>query len=339
MSNNKIVRSVCYFTDNPSEGVAIKLADIAKTLEDRGYLIQTKRICSSLKDIDELSDKIGDKADYLSVGTLTYDEAIERLPKFCGINNLNFNIELSSVEIDNKYAELLFRIINEKPSNTFNFTFVFNNVPSSPFFPAAHFGGNGFSIGLQPTDLSENCAILEEWFSAMKNCWDEIIEIFKDNPEFLGIDSSIAPLLGGKGSLVNFVKRLEYTFDHSVTTNIYTKITKFIKENNPKLIGLSGLMFPCLEDDELAAEYEQGNFSIERNIFLSLHSGLGIDTYPIAVDEKPERIIEILTLIQALSNKYKKPLSARFVSDGKAKIGEKTDYQNHYLADVILRGL
>ena len=335
MVDNKIIRSVCYFTDNPSQEITEKLKTAAKILEEKGYLIQTTRICSARKDIDELSGK----ADYLSIGTVTYDEIIERLPKFYETKNLNFNIELANEKIDNKYVELLFKIIHERPDKTFSFTFVFNNAPSSPFFPSGSYKKNGFTIGLQPTDLSENCTTLEEWFSAMKNCWNEIAETFKDNPEFLGIDSSIAPLLGGKGSLVNFVKRLGLTFDHSVTTDLYTKITKFIKENNPKLVGLSGMMLPCLEDDELAKEYEQGNFSIERNIFLSLHSGLGIDTYPIAVDEKPERVVEILTLLQALSNKYQKPLSARFVSDGKAKIGEKTDYQNQYLADVVLRNL
>lgn len=335
MANNKIVRSVCYFTDNPSSEITEKLTNIAKTLEDMGYLIQTTRICSAGKNIDAL---VG-KADYLSIGTISYDEALEKLPKFYETKNLNFNIELAKETIDNKYAELLFKIIQERPDKTFSFTFVFNNAPSSPFFPSGNYEKNGFSIGLQPTDLSENCTSLDEWFSAMKTCWDEINETFKDNPDFLGIDSSIAPLLGGKGSLVNFVKRLGTTFDNSVTTDMYTKITKFIKESNPKLVGLSGMMLPCLEDDELAEEYEQGKFSIERNIFLSLHSGLGIDTYPVAVDEKPERVVEILTLLQALSNKYKKPLSARFVSDGKAKIGEKTDYQNQYLADVVLRRL
>ena len=86
-------------------------------------------------------------------------------------------------------------------------------------------------------------------------------------------------------------------------------------------------------------DHEKGNFSIERNIFLSLHSGLGIDTYPIAVNQNKERVIEILKLVQQLSNKYKKPLSARFVSDGKAKNGEKTDFKNQYLQDAVIRKL
>ena len=98
-------------------------------------------------------------------------------------------------------------------------------------------------------------------------------------------------------------------------------------------------MLPCLEDFELADEYEKGNFSIERNIFLSLHSGLGIDTYPIGINESHEKVLNILKLVQGLSNKYKKPFSVRFVSDSKAKIGDKTDFQNQYLKDVTIREL
>lgn len=96
---------------------------------------------------------------------------------------------------------------------------------------------------------------------------------------------------------------------------------------------------PCLEDFELAKEYELGNFSVERNIFLSLHSGLGIDTFPVGIDEDLKRVTQILQLIQKLSNKYQKPLSVRFVSDGKAKIGDKTDFQNQFLKDVTIKKL
>ena len=76
-----------------------------------------------------------------------------------------------------------------------------------------------------------------------------------------------------------------------------------------------------------------------KGIFLSLHSGLGIDTYPVGVDENPERVEEVLRLLRDLASKHDKPLSARFVSDGKAKIGEKTDFGNQYLKDVVVRGL
>ena len=169
--------------------------------------------------------------------------------------------------------------------------------------------------------------------------WQEIFKLFKNEDDFLGIDSSIAPAFSGKGSLVNFIKRLGYEFNKSITTDIYIKITNFIKINNPKPIGLCGLMLPCLEDFELADEYEKGNFPIERNLFLSLQSGLGIDTYPVGINQNQERLLEVVKLTQKLSNKHNKSLSIRFVSDGKTKIGQQTDFRNEYLKDVVVREL
>lgn len=338
MAPNKIIRTICYFTDDPSSENAAKIRSVEKILTDNGYQIQTKRLCSGLVNSENLQAAAQD-LDYTSMSTLSYQETLNELPHFLATDNLAFNVELANEEIDTKYTDLLFKIINGNSAKTFNFTFTFNNAPSSPFFPSARYEKNGFAIGMQPTDLAKDCNTLGEWLSAMQSCWQEIADLFADDPEFLGIDSSIAPIGGGDSSFVHFVKRLAPSFSDSVTTDLYTRITRFIKDNNPRPIGLSGMMLPCLEDAELAAEYDQGNFPIERNLFLSLHSGLGIDTYPIGTDEKPQRVVEILKLLQALSNKYQKPLSARFVSDGKAVIGERTDFQNQYLTDCTVRPL
>jgi uncharacterized protein (UPF0210 family) len=165
------------------------------------------------------------------------------------------------------------------------------------------------------------------------------MELLSEEEGFLGIDSSVAPMYSGNSSLVNIIRRFYGSFSASVTTDIFMKISRFVKAGNPKAVGLCGIMFPCLEDFELADEYDAGNFNIERNIFLSLHSGLGIDTYPIGVDESPERVFDILKVLNAFSRKYNKALSARFVSDGMTRIGEKSDFQNQYMKDVVIRPL
>ena len=339
MSQNKIIRSLCYFTDAPSPEIAKRASGLAARAEAKGYWVQTKRLCAPVGDLTALHDAVGGGVNYLSIGTIPFDQAKEQLPKLFKHESGFFNIDLTHETIEKKHVDILFEIIRNNASRTFNFTYVFNNSPSSPFFPSGAHERNGFSIGLQPTDLSVGCTTLEEWLQKMKMCWVELHELFGSEQDFLGIDSSTAPLVTESGSMLRFVKQIAGSFGHSVTTDTYTTITRFIKEENPKPTGLCGLMFPCLEDTELAAEYEKGDFSIERNIYLSLHSGLGIDTYPIGIDEKPERVVEILRLLRALSNKYSKPLSARFVSDGKAKIGERTDYKNQYLADCTIRAL
>lgn len=339
MQTRKIVRTVCYFTNDPSPEIVARISKLSARLEEQDYLIQTKRICTTIENIESLRALDSSVVNYTSIGTVSYDNAKKILPVFMQTDGMSFNIDLAQETIDVRHVEILYDIIKTNPSKTFNFTYTFNNSPSSPYFPSAAYQQNGFVIGLQPTDLAVNCNSLDDWLKRMKECWNEIAVFFAKTHDFLGIDSSIAPMRGKDGSFMRIIKRICGSFSSTVTTDIYTKITKFIKENNPKPMGLCGLMLPCLEDDELAAEYEQGNFSIERNIYLSLHSGLGIDTYPMGVDEKPERVVEVLKLIQALSNKYQKPLSARFVSDGKTRIGSKTNFQNQYLVDCTIRPL
>lgn len=333
--NNKIIRTICCFDGEPSSESVKKVDKIAGILKDKGFEIQTKRVCSpSIDKIIELDSKYASDSYLFGVGSMQREEIHSRLDDLLSCKDTSFNLDLTEKEIATEDVQILFEIIKKRSGKTFNFTYVFNNQPSSPFFPSGSYQKDGFSIGLQPTDLSEGCNSIEEWLNKIRGVWLEIHNLFKNNPEFLGIDSSIAPLFQGKSSLVGFVQKLGLDFSHSATTDTYLKITKFLKEENPKPVGLCGLMFPCLEDFELGKEYENGSFPIERNLFLSLHSGLGIDTYPIGVNENSERVLEILRLVQGLSSKYKKPLSARFVSDGKAKINEKTDFQNQYLKDV-----
>jgi len=274
-----------------------------------------------------------------AAGSITSLSIYKYLNRLLSCANTHWNQDLTVKEIEKSDAQILFEIIENKADKTFNFTYVFNNRSSSPFFPSANYLDEGFSIGLQSTDLSLGCNSLNEWLENQKSAWQEIYGMFASDSRFLGIDSSVASLVSDSGSFIGFLKRLGLNFSQTVTTDFYLTITDFIKKNNPKPVGLCGLMFPCLEDGELAAEYEKGNFTIERNIFLSLHSGLGIDTYPIGIDEKPERVWEILKLLQKLSNKYNKALSCRFVSDGKTGIGGNSDFQNQYLKDVVIRKL
>jgi Uncharacterized conserved protein len=274
----------------------------------------------------------------LGIGTVSFEEA-STIKQLFYDSRVSMNIDLTNDLIVMKHVEFIFDLINNAPGKMFDFAYVFNNSDNSPFFPAANYDLKGFSIGLQSPNLASSVSSVDEWLNRKKSVWKEINQIFENNDDFLGIDASTAPLYRGDGSLIGFIEKLGYNFTESTTTDIWTRITNFINDENTNSIGLNGLMLPCLEDFELADEYEKGNFSIERNIFLSLQSGLGIDTYPIGIDESPKRVLNILKTIQSLSNKYDKPLSVRFVSDGKAKIGNRTKEEKQILKDVIIRKL
>lgn len=338
--DNKIIRSICYFTNQPTEATIETVEQLAKRAENQGFEIQTKRICSPRIDlILKLSEQYSSEEWLLSIGSQTLETISQNLPNLAASKDINFNLDLTAINISQKDVELLFKIIKINPKTTFNFTYTFTNPASSPFFPSGNYQKDGFSIGLQATDLSENCQTLDEWLDKMKIAWAELVELFARDVDCLGIDSSVAPLFTGISSFIYFIKKLGMDFAQSTTTDTYLKITNFIKTQNPKPVGLCGLMLPALEDFDLANEYENGNFPVERNLYLSLQSGVGIDTYPIGIDESPKRVLEILKLTQGLAAKHNKPLSIRLVSDGKTKIGQKTDFQNQYLKDVVVRPL
>lgn len=337
----KIIRSICSFSKQIDPILIKEQEALVQQLKKAGFSIQTQRFCASEASISEIEQQFsGNENEYLfAIGSLDRKQTQPQLGAFLQAQTpIAFNLQISD-EVRPEDVDVLFQIIQKAPSKTFHFTFSFNNAYNSPYFPASNFGKAGFSIGLQPTNLATGRNSLDAWFSNMKQVWLELTDLFKDNPSFLGIDSSIAPLFGGESSFIHFIQQLSPSFNRACSSPIFTQVSNFIKQDNPKPIGLCGLMFPCLEDFELAKLYEIGAFDIERNIFLSLHSGLGIDTYPIGIDESRERVLEILQLMLALSNKYQKPLAARFVSDGKTKIGQQSNFENQYLKDVIIRAL
>jgi hypothetical protein len=339
----KIIRSICHFSDQLDlDAVQLKQKSICKKLETAGFEVQTQRLCLQNQTVDSVIkalDAQASKIAFIALGNQNRAAVKAQLPAFIETDyNISFNLALDS-PITAADVEVLFEIIKKKASKTFNFSFSFNNPVGSPYFPASNMGKKGFALGLQSTNLAQGCTSLDAWFSNQKATWASLMEYFEEDLSFLGIDSSIAPLEYNAGSFIQFITQLKGNFERACSSSIFTECSNFIKMENPKPTGLCGLMFPCLEDFVLADLYEAGQFSIERNIFLSLHSGLGIDTYPIGIDESPERILEVLQLLQALSNKYKKPLAARFISDGKTKIGSKSNFQNAFLKDICLRPL
>jgi uncharacterized protein len=339
VSANRIVRTLCVFSREASAGDLTRLRVLSARLEEAGFSLQTVRICSPGADPQALEAAVPRPDVMLSLGTLSFDLLPDFFPRFLRTDRVAFNIDLTHADIGESQVRVLLDMISHRPENTFRFAYVFCHVPSSPFFPSARYERDGFVLGLQATDLSAGCSSVGQWLERMRGTWLELEAVFEDEPDFLGIDSSIAPLFEGDSSLLHFLHRLGYSLEESVTSDLFLRMTAFVKEQNPRPIGLCGLMLPCLEDFELAREYERGAFTVERNLFASLQSGLGIDTYPLGIDERPERVAQLLRLVQGLARKFDKPLSVRLVSDGKARIGERTDFGNRYLKDVIVRPL
>ena len=267
----KVVRSVCQFVETPSEKSVVRLSALVDRLQTRGFKVQTTRLCSP--DLDRILelDQLGDGSTFFSVGCLGLADAWARLEQLCAAKNVAFNVDLTNEVPTREHLGLVMAIVQNEPTKTFSFTYTFNNVPSTPYFPSATYETDGFAIGLQPTNLSSGCHSIGDWLHRLQHVWDEVDSLMHGAEGYLGIDTSIAPLSDGPGSLVNFLRRLGIDWDRAVSSDVFLGISRFIKSAAPRAVGLCGLMFPCLEDFELADEYEHGRFSIERCVFLSLH--------------------------------------------------------------------
>lgn len=341
--SNRIVRTVTVFAERPSKDALARADELADRLRALGFTIQTTRACFGDATLEQAAAMLERDDQFASVGSLTTADARAQLEAFASGGNTSFHVDISAGVTEDDVG-FFFELMDNAPERTFGFSWVAQNPPSGPFFNAARFEQPGFAIGLQSTDLAAGCDSLGEWQAACARVWLEINGVFAAEEDFLGIDSSVAPMGSGDGSLVRFLRRIApqhgaTSFSELATTDLFTRITDHLDRHTPRPVGLCGLMLPCLEDAGLAEEYEQGNFSIERNLWLSMHCGLGIDTYPIGRDERPERVLQILRLLRALALKHQKPLACRFVADAEAKIGERTDFQSPYLTDVVVRPL
>ena len=332
----RIVRSLCWFAPNVSAWEPERLDRAEACLIAAGWAVQTKRLV--LRDIpDRLDLRADDEVPpVVGVGPVPRRTLWRRWDDLMAAGNVTFALDITD-DLSIRDVDWLVRLIREAPALTFNFGYVVNNRPGSPLFPCAQYSDEGIAVALQSTSLAAGAADPGEWFASLVPAWDELIDVLDAGFPLLGIDSSVAPMFDGASSLIHHVKRWRGSFEQSVTTDLYLQITDFMRSANPRPAGLCGLMLPCLEDFELAEEYEAGQFDIERNLYVSMHCGLGIDTYPIGIDETSERILSVLQLVRGLGLRYGKPLVIRFVSDGVAAVGEPTNFQNPYLRDVTVR--
>jgi uncharacterized protein (UPF0210 family) len=333
----KVIRTICYFTRDPGVKIIERLADLSRRLEARDFTVQTQRVCTERLTIEEAERRISSIR--IGVGPISLATAAEQADNLCRARNAYFHIDCTDDDIGLDHARLLQRIIKSCAGKTFNVAFSFRSPVSSPYFPCARYEREGFSIGLQPTNLATGVSTLDKWLNCMRETWLEIQATFESESDFLGIDSSVAPHIGEGCSLVEALQSAGISFEKAILSDTFLRITDFVQTKNPNPVGLCGLMLPCVEDKHLAELYERGEFSLERNLFLSLQCGVGIDTYPIGIDEPAESIAAVLRLVQGLSRKHDKPLSVRFVSDGRAGIGDHTDFDNPHMCDVVVRRL
>jgi uncharacterized protein len=351
--SHKVIRTICYFAPQPVSDwspIMQRLAQLYEAVRNAGYEVQTLRLCSPhllAHKLPTFAEQTADAPMLLySWGTLSPDAPDFEARKAQWLDNTNplfFNIDLDSQAVPSKkHIDFLLQTLHTQPQKLFHFAYTaaaFDN--RSPFFPSSHSTKHGFSIGLQSTNLAQDCPDLPTWLDKKREIWHELNALLQPQPDYLGIDSSVAPLYEGASSLFEHIRRWypNRSLYQLATSPIFTQISRYIKTENPAPIGLCGIMMPCLEDFELAKYYQQNEFNTERNLYLSLHSGLGIDTFPFGIDQDPARLLDVLQLLHTFAHRYKKPLSIRWISDGHSRIGDLSQFHNQFLRDAVIQAI
>jgi hypothetical protein len=334
----KIVRSICEFQEALPQAPWESLEERRRKCEDLGYSVQTLRLVYP-GSVGHLSDIERGASHLLALGVRSLREVDLIFDDFIDQPHVSLAIDGTSLEDMLPVATMVAELAGRAPEKMFEFSMVVNPAASSPYFPGAMYERSGYSIGLQSPSLREEGMSMGAWLSEMNSAWLELEDTFGQERDFIGIDSSVAPLGGGLGSFAEAAIAYKGSFSRAQTSDFFHSVSSWIRERNPRPAGYCGLMFPCLEDEGLSSLYEQGRFGVDTALFLSLHSGVGLDTYPIAMDEPPEILVDTLRLVRALSLKHRKSLSVRFVSDGIARVGHVTQFNNPYLQDVRVRSL
>ena len=106
-----------------------------------------------------------------------------------------------------------------------------------------------------------------------------------------------------------------------------TRVFKSISSGGP-LVGFSGLMLACLEDDGLAAGAARGEFDIRALLTYSAVCGIGLDTVPVPGDITAEQVAKLACDTGTMAFRLNKPLTVRLFPVPGLKAGEMTAFES-----------
>jgi len=236
----------------------------------------------------------------------------------------------------------------------FNFTATAMLAPYGPFYPGSyHLGaGHQFSVGLESANVvdavftatTRNHAeagrrLAEELARHAVDC-ERLAKRIADETgwTYAGLDPTPAPL--GKVSIGAAIEKFTGArFGSSGTLTAASAITQAVRSVPVKQVGYVGLMVPVLEDERLAERWSQGAYSIDSLLAYSAVCGTGLDTIPLPGEVTEEQLGRILGDMASLAFKWKKPLSARLQPVSGKKAGDRTEFDDPFLANALVQPL
>ena len=227
-------------------------------------------------------------------------------------------------------------------------------VPAgTPFFPAAYTSGEGhqFAIGLQSANViadalngthdpnAAELAIIDKLGAYAKEIEATSHDIEDDTKwQYAGIDLSPAPMKRDSiGAAIESFNGAWLGSSGSLSTAAL--ITRAIQSIPVKRAGYSGLMLPVMEDNVIAHRWSDGSLSVDSLLSYSAVCGTGLDVVPLPGRVTHEQLVRMIGDVATLAVKWHKPLSARLLPIATKDAGDRTEFDDNRLVNVMLRPL
>lgn len=261
-------------------------------------------------------------------------------------------IHWQAVEASARVIEFL-SIHSPKSIANFNFAALAFVPAGTPFFPAAFNSGDGheFAIGLQSANViaealasthdpaAAESAIVEKLGAYAKNIEETAHGIAEQSKwQYEGIDLSPAPLKRDSiGAAIESFNGAWLGSSGSLSTAAL--ITRAVQSIPVKRAGYSGLMLPVMEDSVIARRWSEGSLSMDGLLSYSAVCGTGLDVIPLPGRVSHEQLVRMIGDVASLAVKWHKPLSARLLPIAGKDAGDRTEYDDPNLVNVMLRPL
>ena len=253
-------------------------------------------------------------------------------------------------------AELVKLVAENSPRSQGNFNFAVTAMlkPYTPFYPGSYHNGNGrqFAFGFETANIvrdvfakdkgnveaaiSDLTAALTKHAKLADSIGNKVAAA--TGWTYLGLDPTATAL--GDVSIAGAIEAFTGArFGSSGTLTAARIITTAEKAIPVRQVGYSGLMLPVLEDKLLAQRWAESTYDVDSLLAYSAVCATGLDTVPLPGDISVEQIERIFADIASLAFKWNKPLAGRILPVKGKKAGDRTDFQNPYLFDTVLRPL
>ncbi len=315
-------------------------------------------IIKAVQTLEQTASQAG--FNYIAIGPAGFDnlEDYALVPKIIGATeNVFCSAYMASPEVGvsipavRACAEIITQLAPQDPNGFANLYFTaLANVPAgSPFFPAAfHDGGApGFGLATEAASLAVEVLSQADGLAAGLQALQQAIEdhgkrlsdvgeqvASQTGFRFTGIDFSLAPFPEESSSLGTALERMgvPHTGQHGSLAAAAMLAATLDQADFPR-IGFSGLLFPPLEDANLAQRAAENILTVKDLLMYSAVCGTGLDTIPLPGDTTPEELTPLLLDLAALALRLDKPLTARLMPVPGKQAGEPTTFDFDFFAN------